>query len=180
MNTFDRMKQKESSISPEELRRVFSYDRKTGLITWLSCRNTSYNGKVAGTIRTDRWNKSYVMIQFHGGNFFAHRVAWAIVHDEWPADQIDHKNGVGTDNKLKNLRAATNAQNARNKKLKSTNTSGFNGVRWHSIGKKWNARITIDGKEKSLGMFHRFEDAVEARKAADVKHGFRSSGADGL
>jgi len=37
------------------------------------------------------------------------------------------------------------------------------GVGWHSQRKKWRARIKINGKEKSLGLYSNYEDAVKAR-----------------
>lgn len=67
------------------------------------------------------------------------------------------------DNRKENLRRCTCRENNLNKR---NNTSGYPGVRWHSQGKKWNARIVINGKEKSLGMFNNFEDAVNARRNA--------------
>lgn len=76
---------------------------------------------------------------------------------------VDHINRNPLDNRRCNLRICTQFENNQNQKH---NTSGCPGVRWHSQGKKWNARITIKGKEKSLGMFNTFEEAVKARYEA--------------
>lgn len=76
---------------------------------------------------------------------------------------VDHINRNPLDNRKENLRRCTCRENNLNKR---NNTSGCPGVRWHSQGKKWNARITIKGKEKSLGMFNTFEEAVKARYEA--------------
>lgn len=77
--------------------------------------------------------------------------------------EVDHINHNTLDNRKCNLRKVTTRGNQLNKR---NNTSGCPGVRWHSQGKKWNARITIKGKEKSLGMFNTFEEAVKARYEA--------------
>lgn len=77
--------------------------------------------------------------------------------------QVDHINHNTLDNRKCNLRKCTCRENSLNKR---NNTSGYPGVRWHSQGKKWNARIVINGKEKSLGMFENFDDAVKARRKA--------------
>lgn len=77
--------------------------------------------------------------------------------------EVDHINHNTLDNRKCNLRKVTTRENQLNKR---NNTSGCPGVRWHSQGKKWNARITIKGKEKSLGMFNTFEEAVKARYEA--------------
>lgn len=74
--------------------------------------------------------------------------------------QVDHINHNTLDNRKSNLRKVTCRENNCNKR---NNKSGFAGVRWHSQGNKWNARITIKGKEKSLGMFKTKEEAIEAR-----------------
>lgn len=77
--------------------------------------------------------------------------------------EVDHINHNTLDNRKCNLRKVTTRENQLNKR---NNTSGCPGVRWHSQGKKWNARIVINGKEKSLGIFNNFEDAVNARRNA--------------
>lgn len=79
--------------------------------------------------------------------------------------QVDHINRNTLDNRRCNLRIVTCRENNLNKR----NNNKTPGVRWHSQGKKWNARITIKGKEKSLGMYDKYEDAVCARlKALEV------------
>lgn len=74
--------------------------------------------------------------------------------------QVDHINHNTLDNRKINLRKVTCRENNCNKR---NNKSGFAGVRWHPQGNKWNARITIKGKEKSLGMFKTKEEAINAR-----------------
>lgn len=73
---------------------------------------------------------------------------------------IDHINHNTLDNRRCNLKICTNLENQQNKR---NNTSGCVGVRWHSQGKKWNARIVINSKEISLGMFNTYDEAVNAR-----------------
>lgn len=77
--------------------------------------------------------------------------------------QVDYINHNTLDNRKINLRKVTCRENNCNKR---NHKSGFAGVRWHSQGNKWNARITIEGKEKSLGMFKTKEEAINARMKA--------------
>lgn len=79
--------------------------------------------------------------------------------------QVDHINGDGLDNRRKNLRIATNAQNQRNRGKNTNNTSGYKGVRWDEQEKKWRAQIVVNGKFKNLG---RFDDPVDAARAYDA------------
>lgn len=85
---------------------------------------------------------------------------------------IDHIHGNKTrnDNRKSNLRIATPSQNMMNKPLLKNNTSGITGVSWNKRKGKWESYITIDNKRKGLGYFTNFDDAIEARKAAEKKY----------
>lgn len=72
---------------------------------------------------------------------------------------VDHRSGNGLDNRRANLRLATNAQNARNRKLQSNNTSGVRGVHWCERKQRWRARIKVNNRYIDLGMFR--IDSVE-------------------
>ncbi len=79
---------------------------------------------------------------------------------------VDHINGDGLDNRKQNLRfctAAENAQNARRPTFPGK-TSRFKGVSWSKFEGKWNANITADGSQFSLGSF---DDETEAARAYD-------------
>lgn len=56
-----------------------------------------------------------------------------------------------------------------NRRIRSDNTSGAEGVRWVKRDKYWLARIKVDGKEQYLGGFPTKEQAIEARKQALLK-----------
>lgn len=85
---------------------------------------------------------------------------------------IDHKHGEKSrfDNRKSNLRIATPNQNAMNRVLLQTNTSGVTGVSFNKKRDKWEAYIGIDNKRINLGRFNDFEDAVSARKEAEEKY----------
>ena len=84
--------------------------------------------------------------------------------------EVDHINGDGLDNRLANLRIVSREQNQRNSKRRSDNTSGFKGVSLHGKSGKWQARIRIDGKQKSLGIFRTKEEAHKAYCDASKKY----------
>lgn len=83
---------------------------------------------------------------------------------------VDHKNHNKWDNRKCNLRIATRSENTMNSVTPSTNSSGVKGVIWHSSAEKWQASITIQGEKLYLGIYSNFEDAVKARKNAEVKY----------
>jgi len=80
---------------------------------------------------------------------------------------VDHINGDALDNRRSNLRAVTNSENLRNAIRRCTNKSGYVGVVWHTQTKKWNARIKVNYKAISLGLYDNKEDANAARLKAE-------------
>lgn len=87
-----------------------------------------------------------------------------------PRIQVDHADRNGLNNQRSNLRIVTVAQNAQNRKLPITNTSGFKGIVWMKRSQKWAAqvRITENGKQR-MAYFRRFPTRVEAAMAYDLK-----------
>jgi len=104
----------------------------------------------------------HTQTRFRDKMHFVHRIAWAIYYGINPKEQIDHKNGDGTDNRILNLREATRQQNSFNTKCLITSKSRIKGVHWHKTNKRWQAQITINGKKKYLGVFTSKEEAVLA------------------
>lgn len=81
-------------------------------------------------------------------------------------NKVDHRKVTRTlDNRKQNLRPATSSQNSANGRIRKSNTSGFKGVHWHRKCEKWQARVTVQGKAHSQGLF---ADKVEAAKARDI------------
>jgi hypothetical protein len=101
----------------------------------------------------------------------AHRLAWLWHYGEWPT-QVDHINRVKSDNRIENLRLATNSQNRANTGLRRDNASGQTGVWFDNHRKKWAAEIHWQNQKTRLGRFNTFEAAQSAyRQAAKEKFG---------
>ncbi len=85
--------------------------------------------------------------------------------------QVDHINRNPIDNRLANLRIATNAENSRNQKRRGCNKSGYKGVSWSNQNKGWIAQITHDGENHYLGCYRTaYEAAIVYDRAAIEKH----------
>lgn len=170
----------EKLLSPTTLRKLLRYEPETGNLFWRERtldlhpkRLSQWNGKFAGKPALTRLGKN----GYFGGSIFnksytAHRVIWAIVHGEWPKNQIDHINGIRDDNRISNLRAVSAAENQKNMRLHSHNTSGACGVVRCKRRGKWVAQIMVNGKTKYLGCSEDFDEAVAIRKAAQSEYGF--------
>jgi hypothetical protein len=161
----------------EEIRKLLRYDPETGILTWLPRSkpahfNTSFSGKPALCYLH---KEGYLIGTLMNVRVKAHRVAWALHYGEWPTNCIDHINGNAADNRIDNLRDVTPLENQRNSKRRKDNTTGQTGVVRNRTGTGWIAQIKLAAKVKRLGTYATFEEAVEVRKAAELKYGFHQN-----
>ena len=145
------------------LKEVLDYDQFTGLFTW---RLSNSNRKLARSNAGGGVNShGYMQINIDNLQYKSHRLAWFYMTGEWP-DQIDHMNGIRTDNRFSNLRSVCIQYNNHNqRKAHSNNSTGFLGVVPKSNG-KFVAEIRVNGKKKHIGTFKTAEDASVAYKSA--------------
>lgn len=94
-------------------------------------------------------------------------MVWLYVYGVWPSRFIDHIDHNPSNNRIVNLRDVSASDNMRNRRLGRHNTSGAHGVRFDKLSGRWTASININ-----LGSFDRRQDAVDARKSAEVKFGY--------
>lgn len=96
-----------------------------------------------------------------------HRLIIGARNDE----QVDHINGIPSDNRKMNLRIVTNQQNSRNKNKYNTNKTGYKGVAIYKKD-KFTAQITHNYKKIHLGVFDNVSEAALAyNKAAKLYFG---------
>jgi len=163
-----------ADITPELLRQLLRYEPDTGKLFWLErLGSPAWNGKNAGkeafTYMTKMGYKTGTIM----GKFFrSHRVAWAMHYGVWPYGEIDHIDGNKSNNAVSNLRSVSGKLNCRNMPRCETNKSGHTGVYRRVNSQKWVAQIRVDGKAFYLGSYDNVEDAVSARKLANIKNGF--------
>lgn len=154
-------------ITAGRVRELLHYDQETGVFRWLVTRSRlAKAGSAAGTINKD----GYRRIRIDGRDYMAQRLAWLYMTGSWPANKIDHKNGVPGDDRWKNLREASNAQNSQNARRPRDNTSGFKGVCWNKASGKWMAAIRVNGHKIYLGLFTDINEAAAAYAVASKKH----------
>lgn len=142
-----------------------------GSLWWNNTKSGRDMNKRAGSIE----EFGYRSIGINGKRYKEHRIVWLITYGELPDKSIDHINGVRDDNRPKNLRLVSTVENAKNQKKPSNNTSGCLGVSWKKNQKRWYATIAVDGKNKHLGSFTSYSEAVDSRKNAEVLYGYHEN-----
>lgn len=163
-------------LTQERLKELLHYCPETGVFTWLVDGRGKVKGIEAGTVRVNPTSgKSYRRITVCGDRFATHRLAFLYVTGEFPPDQVDHIDGNGLNNVWSNLRAVTSTENHKNLRKNVCNISGVTGVAWAKARRKWYAYISVDSCNKHLGYFHDKEEAVSARKSAEVFYGFHEN-----
>lgn len=152
-----------ATLTASYLKSRLQYDAITGVFTWKPIPaftsqdrswNTRFAGNVAGYVRAD----GYRTILIDGERYYGHRLAWLYETGSMPVDQLDHVNGNRDDNRIKNLREATPAQNMAN--VRPYGQTGLKGVvrNWG----RFQANISEGGKLKHLGLFDTAEEAARA------------------
>lgn len=109
----------------------------------------------------------YALGWVNGSNVFMHRFIIGT-----PKGKItDHINGNGLDNRRKNLRVCTVAQNTHNQSRQvRSKSSKFKGVYWYKPRNVWRSIIRINMKRLYLGHFKSEIDAAIAYNNAALKY----------
>lgn len=164
----------------DHLWKILDYDPQTGLFFWKYKDPSSFKTPRAASTWNSRFaNKpalsadsglGYKIGRVEYATFLAHRVAWKMMTGEEPM-QIDHINGIRSDNRFCNLRNVSPSENRKNMRLSKLNTSGINGVAQMPNG-RWHAKINIGGQCIWLGAYDSIELATAARVGAERVAGF--------
>lgn len=176
-------------LTYSDIAKILKYEPETGKLFWLPRTAEMFEGTKfpqGPEAKAKNWNARYAGVEAFktvhargyiagallGKAYLAHRVVWLFETGSWPVDQLDHINGDRTDNRFENLREVTNTENSKNKAITKRNKSGFQGVFWNPKIKRWNANIGLNSRTKNLGHFLTKEEAIAARKNAEIELGF--------
>jgi len=152
-----------SNLTQDDVKKMFEY--KDGNLYWKTTKKTNLLGKRVGYLQSN----GYTRVNIKNKPKYLHRLIFLYHYGHWPSQQIDHIDGNPKNNRIENLREATNAQNNYNKTKCDRNTSGYKGVSWSKAANKWESYVTIDGKRKYLGIYENIQDAAKVASNARKK-----------
>lgn len=169
------------SLTQEQLMRVVTYCPDTGVMTRIkkihpkTQREYECSSPVKG-----KNNRGYFWLNLFGRMYLVHRLAFLYMTGKHPENEIDHVNGDRSDNRWGNLRECSSEENSRNQGVRKDSTSGVRGVTYNTCKtwrttKRWTARISHKGQRILLGNFSSFDDAVAARKRAEIEYGYHEN-----
>jgi hypothetical protein len=154
-------------ITQNELKQLLTYDADTGEFTWLvDINNKTTTGNRAGSQRKDGYRELCINYK----RYLEHRLAWLYTHGTMPTDYIDHIDRDPSNNRINNLRVATQSQNMTNSTKRKDNSTGVIGVSFNKNANKYYAYIWLNKKRISLGYHNTIEEARVVRREAELKY----------
>jgi hypothetical protein len=168
------------------LHELFSYDVETGKLYWRErpledfrteragkTWNSRYAGTEVGCISKD----GYRVVEVDGAQHMVHRVVFVLLLGYvGPEEEIDHINGVKDDNRIFNLRAATNAENQRNRRGAAVHnlSTGIRGVRFYTDKPRrrpYQAYVQENGHQVSRSFATEAEASIAVRQMRSEHYG---------
>lgn len=124
-------------------------------------KNTTAANAIKGQTVGYTGNHGYKVVSIKKRRYLIHRLIYQMFNNKQPKE-IDHIDGIRTNNKIENLRECDRSQNLCNMRLRKDNASGYKGVYLHKQNKNWCAEISYKGTRIRLGSFSSPELASKA------------------
>ena len=151
---------------------TLAYSPETGMCWKVHSQSGNWNLVAPGTLRG-----KYTQLRVGYRMALLHRIIAEVflnagkpLDDQQKIDHREHADGSHWQDRLENLRICSRSENNGNRRLGSSNTSGYKGVSWDKQKGKWEGRIQIAGRIKYLGLFLTPEAAAEAYDAAALRY----------
>jgi hypothetical protein len=156
-------------LTQARVRELLDY-RNDGQLVWKVKKARANPGDVAGCIGVSS-SRKYWRISIDGVIYGAHQLVFMWHHGFIPK-YIDHADGNGLNNRIENLREATQSQNAHNSRMRCDNTSGERNVYWHERARRWFVRLSINRRTRSFGTYKTIDEArAVARRVREEHYG---------
>lgn len=154
---------------------IYKIDKYGNVLSCPSINSYSYHivkkELLKGYFRVSLWKNG------KSKHFFIHQLlAKVFIPNPENKPHINHINGIKNDNRLENIEWCTPLENITHSiknnlagtnrcRKHKTNKSGYIGVHWHKVNKKYVARLRLkNGNRLTIG---NYDDVIEAAKAYD-------------
>lgn len=168
------------------IRENIRYDKETGDLFWAKqikgpgrprdlSKPLGRKQEVKGRLRCGS-PKQRVVVSVLYKNILAHRLAWFLWWGEWPPKALDHIDGNPLNNRIDNLRLASNQQNSFNSCAPSGERKskwGYKGVVSYTTkgrGQEFYAQLRKDGQAYYSSRLSTPEEAAQAYDTLAIKH----------
>lgn len=161
-------REREALISREQVADLLDYNPNLGIFTW---KQGNYAKLPAGYF--SRLGRRRISV--FGKVFLGSRLAWLLYYGKWSEKTIDHIDGNRRNDRIANLRLASESEQQWNKGINRNNTSGIKGVSFNTRRAEaglspWESYITVYYKRVHLGFFAERDAAIAARCKAEMAY----------
>lgn len=144
-------------LTQELVRELFDY--KDGFLYWkVKFTKGTVIGERAGYLKIDSRGNRY-KITINKKYYYYYRVIF-LWHHGWLPQTIDHIDHNKLNDRIENLRAATQSQNCKNTSSRKNSSSKYLGVSFCKRDNKWAVGISVNGKNIFLGRFATEKEAA--------------------
>ena len=133
-----------------------------GNLFWIKNTRSRRGKGPIGTVNGKGYRQAFIDNKI----YTIHRLVF-LLHHGWLPRYLDHIDGNRLNNRIENLRPCSNQQNMFN--LEGRATSGIKGVTLTRHG-TWQAQLSINGRNRYLGVYKTIEEAGEIVRQAREKH----------
>jgi hypothetical protein len=153
-------------LTQELIKGLFVYREDGNLIR----KTKVVNGPIGAVVGSLTSSTGRSTVSINNKAYLIHRLIFLYHHGYLPK-VVDHKDRNPLNNRIENLRAATTAENVRNRKSNVSARSKYLGVGLHKHSNRWRAQITLDYKVTHIGYYGtEIEAALAYNKAARLHH----------
>jgi hypothetical protein len=153
-----------------KLQQAFNYDPDTGVLSYKYETLRSRAGEIAGFSHQG----GYLAISLDNKQYLLHRIIFMYVAGYMP-EMVDHINHKRDDNRWVNLRDVSALDNTKNTSISQNSTTKINGVSFIKSTGRYRAYINRDYKQIHIGIYATQEEAIEARRLADIEHNYHEN-----
>lgn len=149
------------SLTQELLKELFTY--KDGRLYRAKPIGRNFKvGTIVGYLMSYKCGVARYIVGIEGKYYLNSRLIF-LLHRGYLPDIVDHINRDTTDDNITNLRAATSAQNNKNRSARKNKKGKYLGVCPYNDSGKWMAQGTVPGKgNKFIGSFETEKEAALA------------------